>query len=155
MLLHFNEPVAVSPDLDPRQFRLSLAVRDEEDDGYTSVYYYDPQGEDDPSLATRVAAVVPDDDHTVRLLLAHPLDRDACEELNEMVAESAEDPEAETGLFLHYRDDDAAGIADLEGNRLEDIAQGWARRETISTAFAGVHLPPIEAWGPIGCSFTP
>lgn len=155
VLLHFNEPVAVSPDLDPRQFRLSLATREREEDGYTGLYYYDPQGEEDPSLATRVAGVVANDEHTLRLLLARPLDRDMCEELNEMVFESAQDPDVETGLFLHYRDDAAGGVADRDGNRLQDIAEGWARREAISMAYAGVDLPPIEAWGPIGCGFTP
>lgn len=40
------------------------------------------------------------------------------------------------------------------GNRLEDIAQGWAERDTTSTAHAGINLAPIEAWGPIAYSFT-
>lgn len=67
--------------------------------------------------------------------------------------ESSEDPEVQGGLFLHHRDDEAAGIAAANGNRLEDIARGWTERETIRTAHAGVNLAPIEAWGPIGYSF--
>jgi len=153
VLLHFNEPVSLSADIDPNQFRLSLATREREEDGYTALYYYDPQGEDDPLLATRVAGVVADDKQTIRLLLARPLERGLCDEFNEMVVESSEDPDMQGGLFLHYRDD-AAGIADTDGNRLGDIAKGWTEREAISTAHAGVDLGPIEAWGPIGCSFT-
>ncbi len=153
VLLHFNEPVALSADIEPNQFRLSLATREREEDGYTALYYYDPQGEDDPLLATRVAGVVADDAHTIRLLLARPMEREFCDEFNAMVLESSEEPDMQGGLFLHYRDEGAAGIADTDGNRLEDIAKGWTEREVISTAHAGVNLAPIEAWGPIGCSF--
>lgn len=152
VLLHFSEPVAVEPGFDPKQFRLSLATLERDEEGYTELYYYDPQGVDDPLVATRVAAIVAHDEHTLRLLLAPPLDAELCEEFNELAVESAEDPNVQGGLYLHYRDDGRTGIADREGVRLAEIAESWVEREPLATSHMGVNMPPIEAWGPIGCS---
>lgn len=155
VLLHFSEPVTAAAGINPEQFRLSLASLEREEDGYTELYYYDPQGEGDPALASRVAAVVTDDEHTLRLVLARPLDPDLCEEFNAMASESEQDPNVQGGLFLHYRDDDQTGIADREGVHLQDIAASWVERGSIAIAYMGVNAAPIEAFGPIRCSFEP
>ena len=151
--LHFNEPVVVAEGFDPRQFRLSFSQSYTEEDGYSSLYYYDPAAIEDPELSSDFLDIVVESDLTIRLELSRPLSRDICEEAADMMAEAAQDPTANGGLFLHYRDEPESGIEDTEGNRLENIAPHWIERRATSTSYIGQRLAPIAAHGPVTCGF--
>ena len=151
--LHFSEPVTAPENLDPNQFRLSLAQSYREAEDYDALYYYDPAGMEDPELSTSFMEVRVQDEMSIDLVLSRPLSQDACEEARDLAAEAAEDPNANGGIFLHYQDRYDAGIEDAEGNRLQDIAPQWVARRATSASYTGQNLPSIEALGPIPCGF--
>ncbi len=154
VLVHFSEPVTVSDALDPHRFRLSLATAYAEGEGDSVTYYYDPGGMADVEHRTRFSSAVVEDAMTLRLQLEQPLAAEVCDVAKEMVFDLGMGPGASGGLFLHYRDDGAAGIVDADGFRLDDIAAHWVEREALTAGFEGGELRPISAAGPIDCHFT-
>jgi hypothetical protein len=151
--VHFNEPITLDEHFDPTQFRLSFATAYTEEDGESATYYYDPSGMEDETTSSRFAEHALEEEMTLRLTLAQPLDAEFCEEVAELITEATEDPGTSGGLFLHYHDAERGAIRDADGHRLDDIASHWVERPAVTVGYEGINLPPILAAGPIDCEF--
>jgi hypothetical protein len=121
--LHFSEPLAPTDNVDPNDFRLSVALAYMYKT-YAYAYYYDAGLVDGEALMAVTAMRGQGD--TLELYLDPPFDLGYCHELQREVDEMRGEPgvRADGGVFLHYAPGDAP-ITDPQGNQMAAIAAQW------------------------------
>lgn len=142
--LTFSEALGPIDQVNPRQFRLSMAYSmvaydygykyGGPDVAYASGYYYDLAGPDayEPPLVVLALDRYDDQPELLALRLSRPVPTDLCEEIQDteqtMADEAAAGPagDGRVGLFLHYTSRGSVGVRDLAQNPLEDMGGEWA-----------------------------
>ncbi|KIG16400.1 hypothetical protein DB30_04444 [Enhygromyxa salina] len=130
--LTFSEALAPTAQVNPRQFRLSMAYSTTDyGAGYASGYYYDLSGGDNYEPPMVVTSLVGYDDRpeVLALQLSRPIPAELCNDLNERRSDMASsDPEsrARVGVFLHYTSRGSVGVRDLVDNPMADMGGEWA-----------------------------
>jgi hypothetical protein len=130
--LTFSESVAPTTQVNPRQFRLSMAYSTiDYGAGYASGYYYDLAGGDSyqPSIVVTSLAGYDDQPEVLTLQLSAPVPIDLCEGiLDTRTNMGGGDPaaQARVGLFLHYTSRGSVGVRDLADNAMSDMGGEWA-----------------------------
>ena len=143
--LTFSEPIAPPSQVNPRQFRLSMAYSMVEygygegygyggEQGYASGYYYDLAGNDnyEPPLVVTALELYEGQPELLGLRLSRPVPVQLCEDIRdsreEMAEDAAEGPgnTGRVGLFLHYTSRGSVGIRDLADNPMADMGAEWA-----------------------------
>jgi hypothetical protein len=156
--LRFSKPMAAINDVDPQDFRISLATTRTNSSVYgctTSTVYTD-LGQNVSAVVTSVWNV-PSDLRLVRVALSSPITPAHC-----ITIDNAQANGNEGGLLLHYAVGDGASVQDMDGNQLEDIAAPWVLAATgdyscgsysyygSSCTVAGM-FPNMDSFVPIPC----
>lgn len=133
--LTFSEALAPPEQVNPRQFRLSMAYSSIDYGAeYASGYYYDLGGGDNYYPPVVVIELEPyaDRPEVLALQLSRPVPTELCQDIADMRdSGDVADPEGPVsneriGLFLHYTTRGSVGIRDLAGNPLGDMGGEWA-----------------------------
>jgi len=143
--LRFSKPIAAVNDVDPADFRVSLATT-------ATSYYSDcaPQTSyQDLAASSATTGVwnIPEDPHLLRLSLAAPVTPAHC-----TIIDNARAAGNEGGLFLHYSAGDGASVQDADGNGLADIAAPWVLFQAGAYYYAGYTPPEFYFCNGAGCT---
>lgn len=127
--LTFSEPLAPVAQVNPRQFRLSMAYSNiDYGAGYASGYYYDLAGGDsyEPPVVVTSLETYEGRPEVLALQLSRPVPGELCVDMQDMVSEQVEGARSRIGLFLHYTSRGSVGIRDMGDNPLGDMGGEWA-----------------------------
>ncbi|WP_106089880.1 hypothetical protein [Enhygromyxa salina] len=130
--LTFSEGLAPTTQVNPRQFRLSMAYSNiDYGASYATGYYYDLAGSDnyEPPLVVTSLAGYDDRPEVLALQLSRPVPQDLCVNITDRRADMADvDPESRPriGVFLHYTSRGSVGVRDLADNPMIDVGAEWA-----------------------------
>ena len=127
--LTFSEGLAPVDQVNPRQFRLSMAYSSiDYQAGYASGYYYDVAGADnyEPPVVVTSLQSYEGRPEVLALSLSRPVPLELCVDMREMQADRSEDLNARMGLFLHYTSRGSVGIRDQADNPMADMGGEWA-----------------------------
>ena len=137
--LTFSEGLAPVAQVNPRQFRLSMAYSSiDYQAGYASGYYYDLAGGDtyeQPVVVTTLEGYA-DRPEVLALGLSRPVPEELCTDMQDMLSEPDEQTKLRMGLFLHYTNRGSVGVRDLADNPMQELGGAWAlhfgsRHETM------------------------
>ena len=176
MELVFNEPLAQLGPVDAtKKFRLSAAFSSPysyqastiyADVGlwngaekcYEQCYDYDGDGEPEchdwcytpagPQVHVIAAANTPGYAERARISLDVPIGAGVCKNLQMRLDQGAE----AAGIFLHYSNN-GLGIADLDGEQLDAIAEHWTLLATQQYSYQQGFFPAMSPFIPIPCPF--
>jgi hypothetical protein len=157
--LTFSESLAPTAQVNPRQFRLSMAYSTTDyGAGYASGYYYDLAGGDsyEPSIVVTSLASYDDQPEVLTLQLSAPVPIDLCEGIQDTRTNMAgADPSsrARVGLFLHYTSRGSVGVRDLADNAMTDMGGEWALNfgARHKTLYGGEPIMRLDLLVELGC----
>jgi hypothetical protein len=131
--LTFSEPLAPVDQVNPRQFRLSMAysarsTQDYGGAGYASGYYYDLAGADnyEPPVVVTSLETYEARPEVLALQLSRPVPVELCVDMADAASDPVEGEDVRMGLYLHYTIRGSVGIRDLGENPLGDMGGEWA-----------------------------